>query len=682
MRRSANPRVRSSLVSVLTAGLLCLVAAPASDAAEPKTACHEPPDDPQKVRCYATPNGGPGYLREDKPITTTAKLEEIIAFLGSLPDDKHIEIQLLTEERPDKLTVYQRAQYNPYLIQSYGGSANHKLIIQGIVQDGKWLTQFNGKPLIKITDPDTAAPLADIAVEELPIAPVGAGDLNDFLAELATMDPQSKLDLLALGQSAKYPIHCLEIRDSAFIVLRDLAFEDCWLSAIYIAETTRLSVFGSRFVGSRDAIFAAATSDPEKARYYEIAYNTWSSDLGKAIWHTVPWGVTHDGIHATRNGSLFASRNIAGSVKFHHNTIQHTYNGIRLVARKKEGECGQKCVDKTNRNVEIYSNRFFHVRDNPIEPEGRAERWAIFDNEFYNSYAPVSMDGVRDGPIYVWGNRAWYDELPGALCVDGVHWTRGTVYFFSKKDPGWRRVDPAGEYDPYCATHRSGRVFKLGPLARNASEADTLPATVNELPDLYVFHNSWYIRSVLFGGGLVRKLRHWNNAIFFTNCATTGGDSCRVMETAAEMPYGIYPTPDGQAVYYNFFSVYDPADLNEDDLSKSERLKYKSDHNVSNRGFPEIDGLDEASMGSVTADPMFEAPALGNFALQDRSPALRAACKVEYERDDRELKCAPFDHEPAADIGAIQSDPRFGQPVFRFKSPVPDESLEYAEPSS
>jgi hypothetical protein len=345
-------------------------------------------------------------------------------------------------------------------------------------------------------------------------------------------------------------------------------------------------------------------------------------------------------------------------------------------ARERTG-CDDACVKETNKNVEIFANRFEFVRDNPVEPEGRAERWAIYHNEFYNSHAPISLDGVRDGPIYVWGNRARYDDIPGALCVDGPHWANGRVYVFNPKPPrppGWARVDPADEYDPYCATHRQGRIFKLGPLARDASES--LPISIEELPGVYVFHNSWLIRTPVFGGGLLNDLRHWNNAIFFSSCASTGGQDCRVMDVAADQPYGIYPTPDGQALYYNLFSIYDPAKLDRDELGNSVRLPYVSGYNVSNKGSPGIDWLDHPTQGSKQADPMFADPNLGNFTLLPGSPALQAACRID-DRDIKDIKCVPFEQLPASDIGAVQSDPRYGDPLFEFKSPVPDESKEY-----
>jgi hypothetical protein len=677
-RRSAGTPLIAMNLALTTLILGCAADSREGVASVPKGCV----DEPNRVLCHVTPKGGIGYLR-DRKIDVTNTLEAIFAELNAMPE-KSIDVQLLTEGGPANPTVYQHKQgetwLGAYVVKNYQGEENRRLTVRGIKAADVWLTQIKGRPLDEITGtPDAAIFSALEKNVELPVAPAGAWDLDEYMSDLAAVEPEENLALMKAGVAAPKQTYCLDIRFSQFIVLQDLAFEDCWLSAVYTVEVRHLTVLRSRFVGSRDAIFAMAKSDPKQAHHYEIAGNEWTSDIGKQIWETIPWGVTHHGEHIARNGSLFASRNIAGNVRFHHNTIRYTYNGIRLVARKKkEYGCEEACIKQANKDVEIYANTFDHVRDNPIEPEGRAERWAISHNRFSNSYALISMDGVRDGPIYIWGNLGWSNgELPADDCQDTARWAHGVVYLFSAHAPGWARVDPAGEYDPFCATHRGGRVFKLGPLARSKAESESLPMTVKELPDLYVFHNSWHIRSPLFGGGLVRKLRHWNNAIQFTSCGSAGADHCRVMEPATEQPYGIYPTPDGMALYYNGFSIYDPAEVNEDDLGASSKLDYESHHNASNYGFPEISWLDQELKGSIPESPMFVAPDAGEFALASVSPALKAGCKVQYKSDKRKLECVPFGTEPAADIGAVQSNPQFGTPLFAFDPPVRDQSPEH-----
>jgi hypothetical protein len=69
-------------------------------------------------------------------------------------------------------------------------------------------------------------------------------------------------------------------------------------------------------------------------------------------------------------------------------------------------------------------------------------------------------------------------------------------------------------------------------------------------------------------------------------------------------------------------------------------------------------------------------PGHGNFALSSGSLALKAACRID-DMGIKDIKCVPFAQQAASDIGAVQSDLQFGDPPFKFKSPVPDGSKEY-----
>jgi hypothetical protein len=649
-------------------GAVALVLSGVSEAFALPESCVEQAD---RVVCYATPTGAPGFHGANH-ISNAGRLETILDQLGIMPKQKHIEIQLLTDTaNPTQPTIYRHmvnGQQQSYLIKGFLGTDKHTLSIKGIASGDDWWTQFEGIPLDDLTGPPPDVKrMSEVELEGLPTAPRDAGDLNDYLTELGLRNEDEVSKSRREKGPTGHPLFCLEMRNSSFITLDGVSFNQCWLSAVHATEVNHLRVLRTRFWESRDGIFVMGTSDPDKARNIEVAFSRWEEDPSGAIWSSIPWGVTHDAQHATRNGSLLASRNIAGHVEFHNNTIVNAYNGIRLVGRIKKGTCEVACVERTNRSVRVYSNTFEFVRDNPIEPEGRAAGWAIFHNRFVNSHAWISLDGVRSGPIYVWGNLGWFDELPGKGCIDSSEWSTGFVYDFKKT--AWLKVDPAAEYDPFCGTHRFGTVFKLGILARNEREEESLPVKVSELPDLYVFHNSWYVRSAIFRGGLVRQLGHWNNAIFFTSCGSIGLDECRVTEASTEAPYGIYPTKSGSALFYNYVSFYDPSTFDPDDPGAATPLSYTSDYNISNAGFPAIDGLDQQGRGSIVGDPQFERPDNGEFKLQTGSPALNAACAIEYLPDKRGLRCTRNGGGPFADIGAVQSRSQFGTPYFEFEWP-------------
>src|SRR4029077_6918008 len=121
------------------------------------------------------------------------------------------------------------------------------------------------------------------------------------------------------------------------------------------------------------------------------------------------------------------------------NVVRNAYNGIRMVVTKGKGG-KQKCLDisscwkNVNQDVQIQNNLFAYVRDNPVEPEARAVNWRVFDNQFFNSYALISTDGVSGGPFYVWGNRGWLDRsqhgLPGESCTDKPDWLNSQAFDF------------------------------------------------------------------------------------------------------------------------------------------------------------------------------------------------------------------------------------------------------------
>jgi len=59
---------------------------------------------------------------------------------------------------------------------------------------------------------------------------------------------------------------------------------------------------------------------------------------------------------------------------------------------------------RANTGFEIVGNTFEKIRDNAIEPEGRAAYWIIKQNTFADVYAAISTDGVAGRDFLVFGN--------------------------------------------------------------------------------------------------------------------------------------------------------------------------------------------------------------------------------------------------------------------------------------
>lgn len=105
-------------------------------------------------------------------------------------------------------------------------------------------------------------------------------------------------------------------------------------------------------------------------------------------------------------------------------------------------------------NVEIYDNDFQFNRDNPVEPEDYAANWWVFHNRIYNGHGWFSLDGVKGGPVYIFGNVGWFDDKPARRCIQRDWAADQTIH------PG-KRYEPTPEGE--CSRSRTGKVIKLGP---------------------------------------------------------------------------------------------------------------------------------------------------------------------------------------------------------------------------
>src|SRR5215217_2953714 len=79
------------------------------------------------------------------------------------------------------------------------------------------------------------------------------------------------------------------------------------------------------------------------------------------------------------NGALFTAKDILGNVRIAGNHVIDAYNGIRV---RLSDAClaSPRCRERANAGFEIVGNTFERIRDNAIEPEGRAEQWIIKHN--------------------------------------------------------------------------------------------------------------------------------------------------------------------------------------------------------------------------------------------------------------------------------------------------------------
>ncbi len=253
--------------------------------------------------------------------------------------------------------------------------------------------------------------------------------------------------------------------DASWIEIINLKFRNCWTDIVYIERSSYLSFIGCYFYGGRKVIYPKGNT----CHHFLVANCYWEQD--ERVYTTFDWDEMHHGSLAYYNGGLFAAQGIGGGFIIRNNTIKNVFNGIRFT--------GDKNNRRLNANGEIYGNVIINTRDNAFEPEDVCSNLHFYHNRLINSHAFISIDMVRGGPIYFYGNVGWQTEYRGH------EWT----------------------------------IFKF-----RGYESDKPPAPLDE--PLYVFNNSWYVPLKAFGGSSSQyrnhHLRHFNNAYFFSNQAHLG----------------------------------------------------------------------------------------------------------------------------------------------------------------
>jgi hypothetical protein len=250
----------------------------------------------------------------------------------------------------------------------------------------------------------------------------------------------------------------VKILDSRGIRLENLAIQNVWPVAVYIENSEDLVLQQLNLHGGTHAILARGP----RTRRILVERCAWTGDV--SIWNEVDWKDIHTTPHPRRelDGDFFRSFDIAGDVVIRRNMIQHVFNGVHLFA-SKEGAARED----VNRNLWVYRNTFAFIRDNVVEAERYAWNWWVFGNRIWNAHKWIAFEDATGGHWYIFANVGWFDRKPG----------------------------PPGD------EHTGGAVFK------DNSKPPTAP--------VYVFHNTWYLRSSDIKGGRLARFEHFNNVIVY-----------------------------------------------------------------------------------------------------------------------------------------------------------------------
>ncbi len=107
-----------------------------------------------------------------------------------------------------------------------------------------------------------------------------------------------------------------------------------------------------------------------------------------------PWDAVKGSYHEGAAISLEAG---AGNI-IRKNQVHGYFNGITIAF-------WDNYKDATyNRNMDIYSNLFYNIGDDCIEPEGTCINLRIWNNQMYNCTVGISLAPITKGPVYAWRN--------------------------------------------------------------------------------------------------------------------------------------------------------------------------------------------------------------------------------------------------------------------------------------
>jgi hypothetical protein len=644
-------------------------------------------------------------------------------------------VQLLADNPDPSVATFYRKRV---MLSGLGERDARPVLIRGLGQRtrlvGRTVEEIRGCPMPKHDVEQACGGLATALAA--PRAPDLLRALTMPTSALAGEQDRSRRSRLAvpIGRAGRLAeAACLDIDRADGITIEDLTFQECWLAAVRAIGSRRVTLRRSLVIGSSyglavrgsrerptDALVVEDVTWVQDASGFDAAALTREgpfhcgdgrvSPLGcpGLLWRSIPWGVSHHGVYDHLNGALLGGTDVRGPIIFRRNTVFSAYNGVRLKAAACEDLKASDLSPETcpfNQDVWIYENLFAYVRDNPVELETWATDVRIYRNRIFNSHAWFSFDDMGGGPVYIYGNRSWFDDVP-AIALPGHSsfpppCTRQPIekpaaggafdprldrrYDFARArwlPVGVESVAPSGDVtwmdplDQTCDASLQGRVVKLALPPRDAE-----PGTYRyaERGPIYLFNNSWYLRSPVTGIGAAANLRHWNNALLFCENGVPGynADLCRPRpETfdASTCGRGVVGG-DGLARYLGengtlpFFDCFRwlPVDEQGRDLPA---LASVFDYDVSSNGFPVVlERERDIEPHGRTGNPGFTAPERGDFRLIPGALAATAACAVTEEAG-HDLVCAEVEGGRAF-AGALAPDGRLyeGPGSARFHPP-------------
>ena len=385
---------------------------------------------------------------------------------------------------------------------------------------------------------------------------------------------------------------CLQFIEKEWIVVDNLTFRKCADAAVYVRDSQYITVKNSTVMAGMYAVFAEGL----RTHHLLLERNIWIQNPSGEMWHRQHWCEYKYGMRKAQAGALFGASDIPGGVVIRGNKVYHAFNGVRMYVSKALRD-DSRWRGKLNTNVEVYDNEFSFIRDNVLEPEFDAANWWFHGNRIRNAHAWFSFDGLYGGRWYVYDNVGWFDDKPSRECK-----ASGSCKQWQERNP-----ELCGDL------HDGGRVFKFRPDGRYAPGP------------LFVFNNSWYLRTSIIKDGRLGYIGHWNNAI----------DFCR----PDDYPDGIC---DGVKPFFNGFR------WDSDNYSFAFDLSNHPDFPVGLRR----QGYRVSGTSAPHSQPLFVDARHGDLTLADGNLGRGAGCWI-VEDDAGLISCRePIFEGIGADVGA------------------------------
>jgi hypothetical protein len=639
-----------------------------------------------------TPAGGPAFDENGRKLADASFPYGQPVFSQLKPGDV---IQLAADKPdPSATTVFE----GYVLIEKQGDRTSAPIVLRGLGRR----TKIQGKSIEQLRGCERPTEDADVSCDQRAVQV--AGRTRDLLTALTDAGPSPRIEagprvgdvplaLPAFGKRRLEKAVCVDINEVDGFVVEDLVFERCWISAVRAFGSRRLTLRRLLILESSYGVAAKGTPEhPTDAITVEDV--TWVQDVSGyasisregpqrcsdgretelgcpgVMWRQIPWGASHHGSHEHFNGALVGGVNIKGDVIFRRNKVFNAYNGIRLKPKKCEAiHASDLSVAQCpfNIGVWVYDSVFSYVRDNPIEMEVWSSDVKVFGNRLHNAHAWFSFDDMGGGPIYIYGNRGWFDDMPalkwseaargGAACsrdprqkqeaggsfdpvldrrfdYDKAAWLPIAMLAHGREDgqPGdtWMLPD-----DQLCETSIVGRTLKFA-----LPERDRKPNTFRyPVAPIYIFNNSWFLRAPIMATSAAANVRHWNNAILFCEPGISGYDPelCKVRPSKLTPDNcgkgrvradGLERLP-GERGTIPFFDCF--RWLPYDELGKDRAdLASSFDYDVSSNGFPiALKQMTGSAAHSRMADPGFSRAHQGEFTLVGNAAAATSSCLIE-----------------------------------------------------